>query len=524
MKRACHNIVVIIIFMISSFIALPAAGNNKESNSNDTDPVKALETPTDKKNTSDTTRANFIEKFLIEYPEWERAEADNPDTVVTLRNGTCWFQLIKTAIPLAYYLEAVKNYVRENGGRIIQEERTPEYLLVYEMEEQDHVILAKAKAIRCEDHSYMAFFFCLKSSYDKSMVARVFNSIECERNWAAASRENRKLGLVLNPVDVKSIESFNDAYNMARDNNVQVSHHYVQWGDIERGRGEYDWLAQDFTHELIKDKGLEVSTVFNVIHTSVPGKIPGDVEYTTWDDPEFALRFIDFILKYVDRYQNTIRYVEIGNEVNIYFLSHPEELGQYRIFYNRVIDAVRARFPGVLTGTVFAYHTLKKHKQQRIYHSLSHGDFDAFTLYIYEDGFDFNHDPRDLFDWLEEIELLTGRRKYALEEVGWSTASSLRASEQDQAEAVNAFFDYLEQAPERLEYMSWFLLHDWSREEGTDQAGTFFDDPDKALEKTPAMDAFITFLIYLGLVDKDGTPKDGWSAWVKRAEIYHESP
>jgi hypothetical protein len=504
---SCSNI----IFPVKTF---PLAEKNREPNMEDAA----------KRSASHTTGAGFVEKFLIEYPDWRHAESDNPYSIITLRNDTCWFELVKTEIPLVYYLEAVKEYVREKGGSIILEERAPEHLLVYETVENGHLILTKAKAVRCEDQSFVAFFICPKSMYDNDMETRIFQSIMCERSWSAPSRENKKLGLVINPKDAQSFKNFNNAFNLARDFHTQVSHQFVQWGNVELFRGEYDWKAEDFLHELMLDKGLEVSTVFSIIHTSVRGKMPGDMSFKGWDDPELARRFSDFVLTYLNRYRETVRYVEIGNEINIYFLSHPEELESYTLFYKKVIDAVEEKFPQIKTGTVFAYHVLKKERQERMYRALSYGDFDSFTLYIHGSRFEFSRDPAELFDWLEEIEQLTGNRKYALEEVGWSTASSLMASQQDQAEAVDAFFDYLEQAPARLEYMSWFLLHDWSWDEGVQQAGTFFADPDKALEKSAAMDAFITFLITLGLIDKNGNPKDGWYTWAERARNYYSKP
>lgn len=192
-------------------------------------------------------------------------------------------------------------------------------------------------------------------------------------------------------------------------------------------------------------KGLEVSIAFDIIHTSVMGKLPDDIKFKGWDDPIIISRFSDFVIKYIERYKDTIGYVEIGNEVDIYFNIHPEDLSSYKIFYREVYDNIKKAHPDVKVGTVFAYHELRKNNNFEVYRTLSQiGDFDAFTLYVYNSGFIFDRDPVEIYNYLQEIEKLTGNRKFALEEVGWNAYPGLQGNENDQRQAVKYFFDYLE--------------------------------------------------------------------------------
>jgi hypothetical protein len=114
----------------------------------------------------------------------------------------------------------------------------------------------------------------------------------------------------------------------------------------------------------------------------------------------------------------------------------------------------------VSVGIVFAYHELKKSNNFAIYERLAIGDHDGFTLYTFGDNFSHTKDPKLVFDALNEIAQLTGDRRFALEEVGWIASPSLGGSEASQREAVKYFFDFFEQAPDRLEFISWFTLHD----------------------------------------------------------------
>jgi len=148
------------------------------------------------------------------------------------------------------------------------------------------------------------------------------------------------------------------------------------------------------------------------------------------------------------------------------------------------------------------------------------GDFDAFTLYISNPGFIFDRDPVEIYESLKEIEELTGNRNFGMEEVGWNAYEGLQGNENDQQQAVSYFFDYLEEAPDRLEFMTWFLLHDGNKEDCRKSAETFFEPGDPILENDDFMNPFSDFICYLGLIESDGTQRKGWNEFEKRANKY----
>lgn len=275
--------------------------------------------------------------------------------------------------------------------------------------------------------------------------------------------------------------------------------------------------------EMLRSKGLETSMGFRVIHTSVVGDLPSDAEFTSFDDPDFIEGYTEFILAYIERYSDLITYVEIGNEVDIYLHAHPGELGAYAAFYGEVYESIKERYPELPVGTIFAYHEIRNNNEQRIYEKLSIGDFDAFTLYIYSPGFIFDHDPQELLTYLGEIEELTGDRRFAMTEVGWNTYHKLEGKESDQLELVSLFFDYLEGAPDRMEFMSCFALHDWEKEDCLKGGESFFVPEDPWLENEEFMDVFSDFLCYLGIIRNDGTPKQAWDEWTSRGTAYSKA-
>jgi hypothetical protein len=464
--------------------------------------------------------SSSMEVFTISYPDWvEASTPDDPANLVTMirEDGLCSFQLNAVNVPVDWYTESVKEYVIEEGGRVIEEEP-----LIYEILVNNYTFLSKTRSVICDDKNYFVFFFCLNSTFDDETAELVFDSMNCEKNWTINKRDNKKLGMIISPANGSVISSYYEAYNKARNSGVQLHHHYVVWGAVANKTREYDWSIQDFIMDTVRYKGLDVTAVFNVIHTSIIGELPGDVVFTNWTDQEFINEFTSFVLDYIERYEDSIDYVEIGNEVDIYFNTRPDEVQDYRIFYEEVYNAIKEEYPNVKVGTVMAYHEVRKNNNEWIYSNLSLGDFDAFTLYVYSPGFLFDKDPSEMITYLEEIEELTGNRSYAIEEYGWNPSPQLEGNEEDQALAVDYFFNYLESAPDRLEFMNYFMLHDGTHEECVEQAKSFFLPDDPIIENEKYMDPFVDFICYLGLIKTDGTPRPAWNTWVNRSSEYNE--
>lgn len=449
------------------------------------------------------------EKFSISSPGWEAIVSDDPFNNITLKKGQCTYALNVVDAPLEWYDMAIKGFVRNNSGTVLSE--SP---LSYTLMGGGYTIKTRTRGLFCDDRTYFALFTCPESRFDEKKATEIFESMTCQKNWKTPERTKRKLGLVVSPQNTTDIKSYYLAYNLARDNGVQMTHNYASWGGNDPD-------GNDLFFGIIKNKGLKASVAFSVIHTSVRGKMPDDIIFRGWDDAALISGFSDFAIEYIGKYRDAIEYVEIGNEVDIYFNNHKDELGSYKIFYKKVYDNIKKAYPDLKVGTVFAYHTLKSNNNFDVYRTLSPiGDFDAFTLYIYSPGFVFDREPVEIYEHLQEIEKLTGKRKFALEEVGWNAYGGLKGNEEDQRKAVAYFFDYLEKAPERLEFMNWFILHDGSDKNCMESAKTFIEPGDPLLENDKFMRDFSDFICYLGLIRPDGTARAGWYEFIERARGY----
>ncbi len=463
--------------------------------------------------------ASPMETLKIAYPKWDEKESSDPLTVVAMQrpDGICSFHLNAIEAPLDWYRNALIKYVEDSGGEILDEGELIDYRM--ETEDGNYTFYSQTKGVFCADKSYYVIYSCLEDKYDINTGEEIFDSMYCVRDWEVRQSENRKLGLTVNPGGEKTnLSLYYNAYNIARNSGVQHVHSYVQWGDVEERKGYFNWTVSDFLFSLIRGKGFTTSVSFSDIHSSVKGEFPSDFTFRGWDDPVMIERFSDFVITFLDRHGDVITHVEIGNEVDIYMHMHPDELNDYAVFYQGVYDRVKKAYPDVKVGIIFAYHDMMHNGEVRVYEKLAHiGDFDAFTLYIYNrPGFIFDRDPSEFLEHMEEIEELTGNRTFAMEEIGWNTDPGLKGKESDQVKHVGYFFDYLESAPERVDYMNYFMLHDGAKDNCIEQGKSFLEDDSPYLENEEFMDTFSDFLCYLGMINNDGTPKAAWEEWTKR--------
>jgi hypothetical protein len=145
------------------------------------------------------------------------------------------------------------------------------------------------------------------------------------------------------------------------------------------------------------------------------------------------------------------------------------------------------------------------------------------TLYIYNPGFLFDREPTELEGYLAQILDLAGDTPVALAEIGWNTAGSLEGNQGDQALFVREIFRLLAKHRERIEFFSWFALHDHLLENSYESALSFIPHRPDLAEDEAFMTVFVDFLNYMGLREMDGTPKEAWGVFQEEAQGYLES-
>ncbi|MBN1305593.1 MAG: hypothetical protein JXA13_14235 [Anaerolineales bacterium] len=464
----------------------------------------------------------------VQLPAWETSRSSDEQVIYSISDGRAAIWVKPWPMIPRLVSENVRLWIEEN----------PEATLLSEQPGTAHTGLQMSvNENRASLHFQSLFIYCNAVTYEITAMAaetefnaynalfeKTLNSAICTRADSTPYLSKGALGMVVlpkaNPANQFDLGDYQQALALARSSGVQVSHYYVQWGEIEKEPDSYDWTTPDYIFEANLLEGLQISVVINLIHTTVRGRVPPDLEERAFDDPVLAGRLEKFLVAFSDRYADRIHYLAVGNEVNDYFYAHRDEIDAYAATFDRVRAAVHENNPHLPVGMVFAFHDAETLESLDIIPLLNRGDYIAYTLYLYDQGFHFTREPGLIGDYLDRMITISDGTPIAIVETGWSTAKVLDGTEADQAEYVRQVFSALTERREQILFLSWFDLHDSNRDFCAQQALTFFEpgsEPDPA-----EMEAFVTFLCYFGLRNADGSPKPAWETWTRQAQDYYQ--
>ncbi|MFH1637115.1 MAG: hypothetical protein ABIB71_01690 [Candidatus Woesearchaeota archaeon] len=187
------------------------------------------------------------------------------------------------------------------------------------------------------------------------------------------------------------------------------------------------------------------------------------------------------------------KYLGLGIEVNGVYVKSKKDFEAFVPFYNEVYDAVKAVSPNTKVFTVFQLERMKGLTLWEIEENEPHwelidrlkSDLAAFTTYP---GL-FYRNPKDILpDHYTEI-LLHTTKPVAFTEIGWHSAPSpigWKSSEAEQAEFIETFFNLTKDMDKEI--IIWSFLYDMEIIEPFDS---------------------------MGLMRKDGTPREAWEKWLK---------
>ncbi|MGD9091760.1 MAG: beta-galactosidase [Anaerolineales bacterium] len=464
--------------------------------------------------------------FFVDYPDWpvDTNSAQENEIAVAQGGFGVWVKRHATSprIVALAVLERLEGQPKatllsdgEHGGY-----RELDYLFPFE----DLTLRSQTRLVYCDGGTYSVTVAGIHGLFDihREIFSHVLNSTRCNDPNQVPELASGKLGMVVNPASDGPLEGTYPALRLAKESGVQVIHTYQNWAAIEDQPGLYSWEWQDYLMDLYHYEGFEVSLVFDIIHTTVRGETPPDLDGLPFDDPRLIQRFTECILAFLDRYPGQVHYLSIGNEVNDYFVNHRDEVDAYRTFFLAVKDAIAARHPDVMVSMTYAYHDAESQDSLDVIEQLNVGDFIPFTLYIYSDGFRFDQGVHELGGYIDRMLAFAEEKSIAIVELGWSTSPSLGASQSDQAAFIQEVFGLLPQYRSQIIYLTWFSLHDGVPENCHQAALGFIPHLPELAQDEAFMSVFVDFLCYLGLRESDGTPKLGWDAWQGGAARYLE--
>jgi hypothetical protein len=264
-------------------------------------------------------------------------------------------------------------------------------------------------------------------------------------------------------------------------------------------RGAVDYLGD--TRKTVLLVGIQV------INTTAR-ETPADLAGAAFDSAEMKARFRALINALKPIIGGRVKYLSIGNEVDVYLSSHPEQWAAYRAFYADAVKAVHASLPGIQVGVTTTF-TSSQTQESKI--TELNAPSDVYMLTYYPLGASFRpRQPTTVDADITQMLRQAGARPLVLQEVGYPSATELGSSEKAQADFVSLLLDRWSAAgASRIPFLNFFLLHNLARET-CDQLAAYYGLGGDA--------NFKAYLCTLGLRRADGTPKSAWQALVSGAK------
>jgi hypothetical protein len=362
--------------------------------------------------------------------------------------------------------------------------------------------------------------------YVLSVLAVMLSAMADEPDSNLSSAPGRAVGF---PIGIEGIPEHGDgaSWKAASELKLNLAMQWASWD--ESVPYSYSWTASpskdEFKQHLVrlKKQGYTIAIADTSVHMDQK-HLPKDLEGKRFNDPEVLARWAQHLEDFLARYGDEVDFLNLGNEVDLYFGSHQDEWEDYITFFERGAATVRRLRPAITIGVVLKPEKWSLTKCWRALEPFC--DFLAVTYYppnsMFEtsptaEAFSPDH-PKHFTKEFERAFRFAGEKPVMIIEVGAASDPVIGSSPELQAQFIRLLFEWLPGKEDRLLGMLWLTAQDWPRERiKKDLTG---DLSASLLE----MDPFMRFLCSLGLKYEDGTPKPGYAAFREEMIRYRALP
>lgn len=298
-------------------------------------------------------------------------------------------------------------------------------------------------------------------------------------------------------------QDLTDVINRVKAIHAPVHVNILGWHDLEPKKETYDIDGRLGTLAYGISQGLVPYFGISVINT-VRRDLPDDLADAQWDNPEFLTRFTKLIDATSKKLPQSVPYILVGNEVDVYLEKHPDEIDGFFTFFSKASAIVKQRYPNAKVNMSITFEGLLRGKARTeiIARAITASDDAVFTFYPF---FDWKPvPPADTPKLLDTLVEHAQGKNILLQEVGYPSATSLKSSEAQQAEFFQHIIPAINQQPQ-IKLASVFLLTDFDA-----KVCSMFTAYYGLNSWSGPSNPFHDFLCSLGVHDEDGKPKAAW--------------
>jgi len=306
------------------------------------------------------------------------------------------------------------------------------------------------------------------------------------------------------------LEAFNLAYNAGARGQMTTFH----WKELEPTIGNYDPKAADaltgaisnaITHNMTQYIGIQM------INTN-QREMPAEFAATGFDNDAVISRFNLLLDRVITPNIGKIKYLAIGNEVDVYLRAHPSEWAKYKIFFDAAVAHAHSLDPAILVGVTATAEGALTLSGSQLQTLNQHSDIIILTYYPLNfagDGTVTVRTPQSPATDFPDMLNFAGARPLVLQEVGYPASPLNNSSEAMQSAFIESVYAAWGNNAENIPFLNFFMLHDITAQ----QCATF-----ASYYGLPNSASFGAYLCSLGFRKTDGTPKEAWTTLQQQNE------
>ncbi len=309
------------------------------------------------------------------------------------------------------------------------------------------------------------------------------------------------IGLAVGTGNLQGEEAFLGAIREQIRLGVQQVNVSIKWQDLENGMPFTLKPLQDQLG-LAKFVGADLHVTFTGINTNVRS-MPPDLATLPLNHPRLQQKWEDALMQVAKALPKNVKSISLGNEVDIYFQSHKDEIPAW----NDLMKTSRALLRGAgitcPVGVITTFDGARRHPE--LVKQLQ-APWSVFmtTYYPLNEGFEVLP-VSDVPKHFAAMDTLAGGKDMYITEFGCPAGTANKSSEDVQADFVAASFAELRKRP-NVKLASYFLQADFSNQL-VDIFEVYYQLKD---------DKFRSYLSTLGLRDGEFKPRKAHAVFRKQ--------
>lgn len=321
---------------------------------------------------------------------------------------------------------------------------------------------------------------------------------------SAAQAANPKLAVTINVKENGTPEDFVQELRFQLRLGLNGSLGSFKWEDLEPPQGERNLKPLTDYLGLLPIMGADSAVTIQTIDTTnrtVPADLPQN-----WDDPLMLARWDSLLNQIIPALGRHVKYVSLGNEVDVRLLANSGEQKGYKTFLNRGKETIQKLRSDLKVGVTITSGAILS--QPQWVKDLTK-DLDLLFVTYYAVGSDFKvKEPSDIQTDLTSLLAFDPARKMVISEIGMPASELIGGSEAKQAAFVSQVFKTFSGQGGRVPLLAWFITTDFSPPM-VDLFQTYYGLKDPA---------FAAYLATLGLKDHTGRPRLAYKTFAQESQ------